>query len=165
VFFTQTRVGRWGRPFPMKKFRSMYLDAEARKAQLLAQNEMRGGVTFKMKDDPRITRVGRWIRRASIDELPPLWNVVKGEMSLVGPRPPVPTEVAADGLSDRRRLDGVPGITCLWQVSGRSAIPFPEQVRLDVACLESQWLWLDLTLLARTIPAVLLGRGPTERVP
>jgi lipopolysaccharide/colanic/teichoic acid biosynthesis glycosyltransferase len=159
VFFSQVRVGRWGRHFRMLKFRSMYIDAEARKAALAASNEMHGGVTFKMKDDPRITRVGRFIRRASLDELPQLWNVCIGDMSLVGPRPPVPSEVAGYAPSDRRRLDGVPGITCLWQVSGRSTIPFPEQVKLDVAYLESQSLWLDLTLLLRTVPAVLLGRG------
>jgi lipopolysaccharide/colanic/teichoic acid biosynthesis glycosyltransferase len=137
----------------------MYIDAEARKAALMATNEMQGGVTFKMKDDPRITRVGRFIRRASLDELPQLWNVMIGEMSLVGPRPPVPSEVATYAPADRRRPDGMPGITCLWQVSGRSSIPFPEQVKLDVAYLESPSLWLDLTLLLRTVPAVLQGRG------
>ena len=159
IFFSQTRVGRWGRTFRMLKFRSMYVDAEQRKAALMAANEMQGGVTFKMKQDPRITKVGRFIRKASLDELPQLWNVVRGEMSLVGPRPPVPSEVAAYAPEDRRRLDGVPGITCLWQVSGRSTIPFPEQVRLDVQYLESQSFWLDIKLLFKTIPAVLLGRG------
>jgi exopolysaccharide biosynthesis WecB/TagA/CpsF family protein len=159
VFFRQTRVGRWGRTFPMIKFRSMHVDAEARKAALSAANEMAGGVTFKMKNDPRITRVGRFIRKASIDELPQLWNVIVGQMSLVGPRPPVPSEVARYSPEERRRLDGVPGITCLWQVSGRSTIPFPEQVRLDVRYLESQSIWLDLQLLIKTIPAVLFGRG------
>lgn len=159
ILFPQIRVGRWGRPFRMMKFRSMYVDAEARKAALMAKNEMAGGVIFKMKHDPRITRVGRIIRKASIDELPQLWNVVNGDMSLVGPRPPVPNEVARYTPEDRRRLEGVPGITCLWQVSGRSDIPFPEQVRLDVRYLESQSVWLDITLLIKTIPAVLLGRG------
>lgn len=159
VLFAQTRVGRWGRSFKMWKFRSMYRDAEARKAALAASNEMAGGVIFKMKRDPRITRVGRLIRKASIDELPQLWNVIRGDMSLVGPRPPVPSEVARYSPRDRRRLDGVPGITCLWQVSGRSDIPFPDQVRLDVQYLESQSLWLDLQLLIKTIPAVLFGRG------
>ncbi len=159
ILFKQTRVGKWGRLFPMYKFRSMYIDAEARKAALMAQNEMAGGVLFKMKDDPRITRVGRYIRRGSIDELPQLWNVLTGDMSLVGPRPPVPSEVAQYSLADRRRLDVIPGITCIWQVSGRSEIPFPQQVELDVAYIESQSFWLDLKLLLKTVPAVLLGRG------
>jgi len=159
VLFKQTRVGKWGRPFAMYKFRSMYVDAEARKAALAAQNEMAGGVTFKMKDDPRVTRVGRFIRKGSIDELPQLWNVLKGDMSLVGPRPPLPQEVAAYSLSDRRRLDVIPGITCIWQVSGRSAIPFPQQVELDVAYIESQSVWGDIAILLKTVPAVLLGRG------
>ena len=159
IFFAQQRVGRHGRPFDMFKFRSMSADAEAHKTALTSKNEMEGGVTFKMKDDPRITRVGRYIRRGSIDELPQLWNVLKGEMSLVGPRPPLPAEVAEYTLEDRRRLEVVPGITCIWQVSGRSEIPFNRQVELDVAYIESQSLWLDLKLLLRTIPAVLLGRG------
>ena len=159
VFFAQERVGRHGRRFRIFKFRSMYVDAEERKAALLAQNEMEGGVVFKMKDDPRITGVGRFIRRGSIDELPQLWNVLKGDMSLVGPRPPLPSEVADYTLEDRRRLEVVPGITCIWQVSGRSEIPFHQQVELDVAYIESQSLWLDLSLLLRTIPAVLLGKG------
>jgi lipopolysaccharide/colanic/teichoic acid biosynthesis glycosyltransferase len=143
----------------MYKFRSMYTDAEARKAELLAENEMSGGVTFKMQRDPRITRIGRFIRKASIDELPQLWNVIKGDMSLVGPRPPVPAEVDEYSLSDRRRLEVTPGITCIWQVSGRSDIPFPEQVELDVRYIESQSLLTDLKLLWQTVPAVLFGRG------
>ena len=159
VFFRQQRVGRLGRLFGMWKFRSMYIDAEARKVALMAQNEMAGGVTFKMKDDPRVTKVGRFIRRASIDELPQLWNVLVGDMSLVGPRPPVPKEVAEYTLADRRRLEVTPGITCIWQVSGRSSIPFPQQVELDVAYIESQSFWLDVLLLLRTIPAVLFGKG------
>ena len=158
-FFAQQRVGRHGRQFRMLKFRSMHIDAEERKAALMADNEMQGGVTFKMKDDPRITRVGKYIRRGSIDELPQLWNVFKGEMSLVGPRPPLPAEVAQYSLEDRRRLEVVPGITCIWQVSGRSEIPFDQQVELDVAYIESQSAWLDVKLLFRTIPAVLLGKG------
>ncbi len=159
IFFAQQRVGRHGRPFRMFKFRSMYVDAEERKAALVERNEMEGGVLFKMKDDPRITRVGKYIRRGSIDELPQLWNVLKGEMSLVGPRPPLPAEVAEYSLEDRRRLEVVPGITCIWQVSGRSEIPFDRQVELDVAYIESQSLWLDVKLLLRTVPAVLLGKG------
>jgi exopolysaccharide biosynthesis polyprenyl glycosylphosphotransferase len=159
VFFKQTRVGRYGVLFPMWKFRSMYIDAEARKQALLAQNEMAGGVLFKMKDDPRITKVGRFIRKASIDELPQLWNVLKGDMSLVGPRPALPSEVNQYSLDERRRLEVIPGITCIWQVSGRSDIPFDKQVGLDVEYIESQSFWLDVKLLLLTVPAVVLGRG------
>jgi exopolysaccharide biosynthesis polyprenyl glycosylphosphotransferase len=159
VLFKQTRIGKWEIPFQMYKFRSMYIDAEARKVALAKQNEMEGGVIFKMKHDPRITRVGRYIRRASIDELPQLWNVLRGDMSLVGPRPPVPSEVSQYTLSDRRRLEAKPGITCVWQVSGRSEIPFEQQVELDFAYIESQSVWMDIKLLLKTIPAVLFGRG------
>ena len=143
----------------MFKFRSMYVDAEERKKALMAQNESSGGVIFKMKKDPRITRIGRFIRKASIDELPQLWNVIRGDMSLVGPRPPVPSEVAEYSISDRRRLEVIPGITCIWQVSGRSDIPFEQQVELDAEYIESQTFWGDVKLLFKTIPAVLLGRG------
>lgn len=159
VFFTQTRVGRFGSTFPFYKFRSMYVDAEARKAELMAQNESGDGVIFKMKNDPRITRVGRIIRRFSIDELPQLLNVLKGDLALVGPRPPVPSEVADYTLEQRKRLHVKPGITCIWQVSGRSDIPFREQVQLDLQYIRSQSLWADILLLLKTIPAVLLGRG------
>jgi exopolysaccharide biosynthesis polyprenyl glycosylphosphotransferase len=159
AIFRQKRIGKWGRTFTMYKFRSMYADAEARKAELLAQNEMQGGVIFKVKNDPRITKMGRFIRKTSIDELPQLWNVFKGDMSLVGPRPPVPQEVAEYSLSDRRRLDTTPGITCIWQVSGRSEISFHDQVALDVAYIENQSFWGDVRILLQTIPAVLLGRG------
>jgi lipopolysaccharide/colanic/teichoic acid biosynthesis glycosyltransferase len=114
---------------------------------------------FKMKSDPRITRIGKIIRRLSIDELPQLWNILRGEMSLVGPRPPIPSEVAEYGSSERRRLDVIPGLTCIWQVSGRSDIPFEDQVRLDVKYIDSQGIWLDVKLLLLTIPAVLTGRG------
>jgi lipopolysaccharide/colanic/teichoic acid biosynthesis glycosyltransferase len=114
VFHAQTRVGRRGRLFTLYKLRSMYLDADAKKAELAEQNEMAGGVTFKMTHDPRITKTGRIIRKLSIDELPQLWNVFKGDMSLVGPRPAVPSEVAEYTLLDRRRLEVVPGITCIW---------------------------------------------------
>ncbi|MEI2644756.1 MAG: exopolysaccharide biosynthesis polyprenyl glycosylphosphotransferase [Candidatus Competibacter sp.] len=159
IFFRQIRVGRWGKLFSMWKFRSMYVDAEARKAELLARNESAGGVLFKMKRDPRITRVGRFIRRASIDELPQFWNVLVGDMSLVGPRPALPSEVDKYSLADRRRLEVIPGITCIWQVSGRSDIPFPEQVKLDVRYIESSSLRQDILILLKTVPAVLLGRG------
>jgi lipopolysaccharide/colanic/teichoic acid biosynthesis glycosyltransferase len=159
VFYKQTRVGRWGLLFTMWKFRSMYCDADARLKEMMAQNEMTGGVIFKMKNDPRIIPIGRFIRKASIDELPQLWNVFKGDMSLVGPRPALPSEVDQYSLQDRQRLEVIPGITCIWQVSGRSDIPFPQQVQLDVQYIESQSLLLDLKLLLKTIPAVLLSRG------
>jgi exopolysaccharide biosynthesis polyprenyl glycosylphosphotransferase len=159
VLFSQTRIGKDGVEFRCWKFRSMFQDAEQRKQELLQQNEMDGGVTFKMKHDPRVTRVGRFIRKASIDELPQLWNVFNGDMSLVGPRPPVPQEVAQYTAHERQRLAVKPGITCIWQVSGRSDIPFNEQVMLDIKYIQSRSLWLDISLLLRTIPAVLLARG------
>jgi len=159
VFYKQTRVGRWGKLFTMWKFRSMYLDADKRLKEIMAENEMTGGVIFKMKNDPRIIPIGRFIRKASIDELPQLWNVLKGDMSLVGPRPALPSEVNQYSLQDRQRLEVIPGITCIWQVSGRSNIPFPQQVELDTEYIQSQSLLLDLKLLLKTIPAVLLSRG------
>ncbi len=159
VFFRQTRVGRGGRLFPMLKFRSMVVDAEKLKEALAAKNEMAGGITFKMKDDPRITPLGRWLRKFSVDELPQFWNVFVGDMSLVGPRPPLPREVEQYGVLDRQRLGVRPGLTCIWQVSGRSQIGFEGQVRLDVRYIRSQTLWTDLRLLVRTVPAVLMGEG------
>jgi lipopolysaccharide/colanic/teichoic acid biosynthesis glycosyltransferase len=159
VFFIQKRVGRWGREFAFPKFRSMVVNAEALKDTLLDRNDLGDSVTFKMKNDPRITWIGRIIRKFSIDELPQLWCVLRGDMSLVGPRPPVPREVARYTLEDRRRLDITPGLTCIWQVSGRSDIPFEQQVELDVQYIESQSLFVDIRLLLKTIPAVLLGRG------
>jgi lipopolysaccharide/colanic/teichoic acid biosynthesis glycosyltransferase len=159
VLFWQARVGQWGREFPFPKFRSMVAHAEKLKDALLAQNQHGAGVTFKMKRDPRVTWIGRLIRKLSIDELPQLWCVLKGDMSLVGPRPPVPREVALYTLADRRRLDVTPGLTCIWQVSGRGDIPFPQQVQLDVQYIESQSLWFDVKLLLKTVPAVLLGKG------
>ncbi len=159
VFFWQTRVGKWGRPFAFPKFRSMRVDAEAVRQQLAAANQHGDGITFKMKHDPRITWIGRWMRRMSIDELPQLWCVLKGDMSLVGPRPALVGEVARYGQDDRRRLDATPGLTCIWQVSGRSDIPFPEQLRLDVEYIRDQSLATDIRLLLRTIPAVITGRG------
>ncbi len=159
VLFRQQRIGLGGRPFMMLKFRSMYIDAEARRDAMMEKNEMQGGVLFKIKEDPRVTRVGRFIRKASIDELPQLWNVFRGDMSLVGPRPPLPSEVADYGLADRRRLHVKPGITCIWQVSGRSDIPFERQVELDLDYIYSQSLKTDIKLLLRTVPAVILGRG------
>jgi lipopolysaccharide/colanic/teichoic acid biosynthesis glycosyltransferase len=159
VLYWQTRVGRFGREFSFPKFRSMCPNADRLLGDLLAQNDHKEGVTFKMRRDPRLTWVGRIIRKLSIDELPQLWCVLKGDMTLVGPRPPVPREVACYTLADRRRLEATPGLTCIWQVSGRSNIPFPRQVEMDVQYIESQSLWLDIKLLLKTIPAVLLGRG------
>jgi exopolysaccharide biosynthesis polyprenyl glycosylphosphotransferase len=159
VFFVQTRVGRHGRPFRMFKFRSMCRDAEVRLAELLARNRHAQGVTFKLERDPRITRVGRWLRRFSLDELPQLFNVLRGEMSLVGPRPPVPREVALYRPADRRRLAVKPGLTCFWQIGGRSEIDFSGQVQLDVQYIENQSLGLDLVILLKTVPAVFSARG------
>lgn len=159
VLFAQTRVGRLGRPFKMFKFRSMRPDAEQRLAALLATNQHGTGVTFKIKNDPRITRIGHWLRRFSLDELPQFYNVLIGDMSLVGPRPPVPREVALYALSDHRRLLVKPGITCTWQVGGRSEIDFPGQVQLDVNYIESQSMGQDLKILAKTPKAVVFGPG------
>jgi lipopolysaccharide/colanic/teichoic acid biosynthesis glycosyltransferase len=160
VLFWQRRVGRDGREFAFPKFRSMCIDAEAARAKIEAANQHGvDGVTFKMKRDPRITPVGRLIRRTSIDELPQLWCVLKGEMSLVGPRPPIPKEVARYSLADRARLSVTPGLTCIWQVSGRSEIPFPEQVRMDVRYIREQSLAKDVKLLLATVPAVIRGKG------
>lgn len=157
IFYVSNRVGQWGKEFRFPKFRSMHVDAEQRKAKL--ENELGMSITFKMKNDPRVTWIGRIIRKTSLDELPQLWCVVKGEMSLVGPRPPLPEEVEKYTLAERRRLDILPGITGIWQVSGRSDVPFPEQVQLDLEYIRSQSLWLDLKILLKTIPAVILGKG------
>jgi lipopolysaccharide/colanic/teichoic acid biosynthesis glycosyltransferase len=159
IVFAQVRVGRFGREFRMFKFRSMRVGAERQLEQLLARNQHAHGITFKLKDDPRVTRVGRWLRKFSFDELPQFYNVLIGDMSLVGPRPPVPREVEKYSLADRRRLAVKPGITCLWQISGRAEIDFPGQVQLDVDYIESRSLRQDLKILCRTIPAVLSGSG------
>jgi exopolysaccharide biosynthesis polyprenyl glycosylphosphotransferase len=159
VFFTQTRVGKYGRLFKMYKFRSMCVDAEKRLEELKARNQHKEGVTFKIKDDPRITRVGKWLRKLSLDELPQFFNVFFGDMSVVGPRPPVPREVALYTPAHRRRLAVKPGITCIWQVSGRAEIDFSGQVALDVRYIESQSLLTDLRIAVQTIPAVISGRG------
>ena len=159
ILFRQERIGLCGKPFKMWKFRSMVSDAEDKRKALEANNEMTSGVLFKIKDDPRITKVGRFLRKTSIDELPQLFNVLKGDMSLVGPRPPLPAEVRDYQRSDCRRLEALPGITCIWQVSGRSNIPFDQQVELDINYIRNQSLGLDLILLLKTIPAVLFARG------
>lgn len=160
VFFWQDRVGLEGAVFRFPKFRSMVVNAEAIRAQIEAQNQHGAeGVTFKMKNDPRITPVGRFMRRFSIDELPQFLCVFKGEMSLVGPRPALPKEVARYTEEDRRRLASVPGLTCLWQIEGRGDVPFPKQVELDAWYIENWTFWLDVKILLKTIPAVLAGRG------
>jgi len=160
VLFWQQRVGRNGRVFAFPKFRSMRVDAEAVRARLLAANQHGSeGVTFKMKRDPRITPVGRLIRRTSIDELPQLWCVLIGDMSLVGPRPPLVSEVARYTLADRERLAVTPGLTCIWQVNGRSEVPFPQQVQMDLHYIRRPSLRADIKLLLQTLPAVIRGRG------
>jgi lipopolysaccharide/colanic/teichoic acid biosynthesis glycosyltransferase len=159
VFFRQARVGLNGRQFVFYKFRTMVKDAEEKQEQLLAHNEMKGPA-FKMANDPRMTKVGRFLRRTSLDELPQLWNVLKGEMSLIGPRPPLPSEVKKYEPWQRRKLSLRPGISCLWQVRGRNRINnFDDWMRLDLEYIDSWSLWLDVTIFLRTIPAVLSGSG------
>jgi len=157
VIFSQTRIGKDGKPFRMYKLRSMYTDAEDKLKELLDRNEINGAM-FKMREDPRVTRVGRFIRKTSIDELPQLVNVIKGEMSLVGPRPPLAREVAEYTERDKRRLSVTPGCTGLWQVSGRSSLSFKEMVELDIAYIEKRCLWLDLKIMLRTFKAVAGSR-------
>jgi exopolysaccharide biosynthesis polyprenyl glycosylphosphotransferase len=158
VFFGQIRSGLNGRTFRLLKFRSMVPDAEKRLAELRSQNEMSGPV-FKITRDPRITRVGRILRKTSMDELPQFFNVFLGHMSIVGPRPPLPSEVVQYQRWQRRRLSVRPGITCIWQVSGRNEIDFDTWMKLDLAYIDQWSLWLDLKIFFRTIPVVLLGRG------
>ncbi|MCA9972891.1 MAG: sugar transferase [Anaerolineales bacterium] len=158
VLYAADRVGKNGRPFKMYKFRSMVVDAERQKARLQHLNDADGPI-FKMRDDPRLTRVGRFIRRASLDELPQLWNVVKGEMSLVGPRPPLHEEVAQYKPWHRQRLAVIGGITGLWQVSGRSDLTFDELCLLDIYYIENWSLAMDARILLQTIPHLLFGRG------
>ena len=158
ILFKQERVGLYGRPFHMLKFRSMVVNAEELKAKLMAMNEQTGPV-FKMQRDPRVTNIGRFIRKYSIDELPQFLNVLRGEMTIVGPRPPVPSEVAKYEAWQRRRLSVRPGITCVWQVSGRNEIGFEEWMYLDMQYIDHWSLGQDLQLIFKTIPVVLLGRG------
>lgn len=158
AIFSQTRVGRGGRRFTMYKFRSMDVDAEARRQRLHGLNEAAGPM-FKMSRDPRVTRVGRFLRKASLDELPQLWNVVRGEMSLVGPRPALPEEVASYDERERRRLLVQPGLTGPWQVSGRSRLGWEEAIALDLAYVDGWSVWGDAVLLLRTVRAVFTGDG------
>lgn len=158
IFFRQVRVGLGHKPFYCLKFRSMTADAEKRRDEIAHLNEVDGPV-FKIRNDPRVTRVGAWIRKISIDELPQLVNVLKGEMTLVGPRPPIPAEVEKYEDWMHRRLSVTPGITCVWQISGRSNISFEQWMRMDLDYIDSCSILKDISILLRTIPAVLFGRG------
>ena len=159
LFFKQKRVGRNGRVFYIHKLRSMYMDAEERKKELMAQNEM-NGLMFKMQDDPRITKVGKFIRKTSIDELPQFFDVLRGDMSLVGTRPPTLDEYKQYESHHKRRLSMKPGITGLWQVSGRSDIEdFEDVVKLDVEYIDNWSLWGDIKILFKTVWVVFAGRG------
>lgn len=158
VFYIQERVGRGGRTFRMVKFRSMFVDADARLPDIVYLNQKSGPI-FKLDDDPRVTRIGRWIRKFSIDELPQLFNVLRGEMSMVGPRPPLPREVEEYSPTQHQRLSVTPGLTCTWQVSGRSDVDFDEWVKLDIEYIRDWSLGLDLRLMLRTIPAIVTTKG------
>ena len=154
IFFSQVRNGAYPKTFKMYKFRSMYIDAEERLEELMHLNEQ-SGPAFKIKDDPRITKIGKFIRKTSLDELPQLFNVLKGEMSLVGPRPAIPREVEQYTPYQKQRLLVKPGLTCIWQVSGRNNIGFDEWVELDIEYIKTRKLWLDIKLILLTIPAML----------
>jgi len=159
VFFRQKRVGWNGATFDFFKCRSMCVNAEALKAELHKQNKHNNSITFKMCRDPRVTWIGRILRKTSLDELPQLWNVLRGEMTLVGPRPAVVPEVIKYNGHERRRLGVVPGLTCIWQVSGRADLDFQQQVDLDIKYIRERSLWMDFRLMMLTIPAVLSGKG------
>ena len=159
IFYVSERVGRGGRPIRMLKFRSMFHGAHGARDHHGHLNIHDSGPVFKIRDDPRVTRVGRLLRRFSIDELPQLWNVLRGDMSLVGPRPPLPEEFLHYGPREQRRLEVKPGITCIWQVSGRSDIDFETWIDMDIAYIDTWSLRLDARLLGRTVAAVLTGRG------
>ena len=158
VFYTSYRVGKFGKPFKMYKFRSMYTDADERLDELLRYNET-DGPTFKMKDDPRITPFGKFIRKTSIDELPQLFNILTGKMSIVGPRPALAREVEQYNDYDKVRLSVTPGLTCIWQCSGRSNVTFKEWMDMDIEYIGKRSLWFDFYLILKTIPAVLRGSG------
>jgi lipopolysaccharide/colanic/teichoic acid biosynthesis glycosyltransferase len=158
VLYRSVRLGRGGRPFQFYKLRSMVREADRLRGELADRNEVNGPV-FKIARDPRITRVGRFLRRTSLDELPQLLNVLKGDMTLVGPRPPIPSEVEQYEPWQLRRLSVRPGLTCLWQISGRSRVSFDEWMRLDMEYIDRRCFALDLKIIAMTIPAVLSGEG------
>lgn len=168
IFFRQKRIGQHGEVFELLKFRSMHLHSDQKAHQETILKYMQGqklnedctnGMSYKVVHDPRITRVGRFIRRTSLDEIPQFWNIVRGEMSLVGPRPPLPYEVAAYGPHERLRLSGKPGLTGIWQVYGRSRVSFQRMVEMDITYLHTQSLWLDLRIIFLTIPVVFFARG------
>ncbi|WP_348658493.1 sugar transferase [Heyndrickxia faecalis] len=154
VFFKQVRVGKNGKTFYMYKFRSMVSDAEEKLKDLLKYNEIEGAM-FKLKEDPRVTKIGKFIRKTSIDELPQLWNVLKGEMSLVGPRPPLPREVKLYSEYDKQRLLVVPGCTGLWQVSGRNDLDFNEMVELDLKYIKERSIWYDVKIIIKTVKIII----------
>ncbi|MEL6725001.1 MAG: WecB/TagA/CpsF family glycosyltransferase [Pseudomonadota bacterium] len=159
ALYRQIRVGENGKPFEIYKFRSMRIDGPSQEELSKQSHDRDDGVTFKLKCDPRITKVGQFIRKFSIDELPQLWNVFKGDMSLVGPRPALPVEVEKYSTVERRRLRGKPGITCFWQIQGRADLPFDRQVVLDVAYLQKRSIFMDIAILLKTPVAVLTARG------
>ena len=163
VIYSQRRTGLHGREFTFYKLRSMYADADAVKPTLMDRNEMDGPV-FKIKDDPRITKVGHFIRRTSIDELPQLWNVLKGEMSLVGPRPLIVQEELACNAYQRQRELVKPGLTCYWQISGRNDLMFSYWIELDLRYIREQSLWTDIKILAKTVGVVVHGGGSILRL-
>ncbi len=157
--FKQTRCGRNGKPFQLYKFRSMYMDAEERLEELLDENEM-DGPAFKIKNDPRITRVGHILRRTSIDELPQLWNILKGDMSIVGPRPALPREVEMYDSYQRQRMYVTPGLTCYWQIQpNRNEISFEDWMALDIQYIQERNFWVDWKIIFKTVKAVLTGQG------
>jgi lipopolysaccharide/colanic/teichoic acid biosynthesis glycosyltransferase len=159
VFFSQRRVGRGGKLFTCYKFRTMVTNADAIKHTVLDLNHHVDHRTFKVKSDPRVTKVGQWLRRLSIDEFPQLWNVLRGEMTLVGPRPPVPGEVVLYTDLDMRRLEVKPGLTCLWQINGRGDLPFDQQIMLDLEYIEKRGVLFDVWLLVKTVPVLLTAKG------
>jgi len=158
IFFKQERIGKNGVPFNMYKFRTMQVDAETKLEELLDQNEIEGAM-FKMKNDPRVTKVGYFLRKTSLDELPQLWNVVRGEMSLIGPRPPLPNEVAMYNEYEMGRLKITPGCTGLWQVSGRNELSFQEMVELDLIYIEELSFKLDLKIFFKTFLVIFFPKG------
>lgn len=158
VFFTQWRLGLHARPFRMLKFRSMHAYAQDERGLVCQLDETEGPV-FKISDDPRVTTLGRFLRRSNIDELPQLFNVLLGQMSLIGPRPPIPSEAVHYSPAERCRLLVKPGMTCLWQICGRSSIPYPEWILLDLYYIEHRGFLLDLSILLQTIPAVISAKG------
>jgi exopolysaccharide biosynthesis polyprenyl glycosylphosphotransferase len=158
IFYSSERMGKKGRVFRCTKFRTMVIDAETRRAEIMHMNE-RDAVLFKITNDPRVTKLGRFLRKYSLDELPQFFNVLRGDMSVVGPRPPLASEVQEYKLSHLRRLDVTPGITGLWQVQGRQDPSFDSYVSLDVTYIENWSIWLDLKIIARTIGVVFAGTG------